>query len=483
MSTPTTAPEAAPQGSGRPARRPMQTFKLLPELFGDGVMAEIFSAERTVLAWLRTEAALAAAQAEAGVISRADAEAIAAACVPETIDVERLWIEAVNVGYPILPLVRMIAAALPEGPNGRVHYGATTQDIMDTGLALQMGEALDHLAVLTGAFGDAVARLVEEHAGTVVAARTHAQQAVPTTFGAKLAVLLAEVTRQRGRLAEAARQVRVVSLFGAGGTSAAMGERSRRVRGGVAARLGLRTTDVPWHVARDGVAQYGVTCASLSATAARFAREVVDLSRTEVAEVREAGGHHRGASSTMPQKANPIGCEAIIGMSGTAGALSSGLFRAMEAGHERAAGEWQVEWYVVPLLAELAAGALATAAEVASGLRVFPGAMRANLDAEGGLIMAEAYMMRLAPALGRERAHDLVYRAAQEARARGGALADALREVAAPADLAHLGELPIPPESYIGDAREVCAAALAGWRAAVKASWADAGTNEEGDDE
>ncbi|MEV1179000.1 adenylosuccinate lyase family protein [Nonomuraea sp. NPDC049784] len=441
-----------------------QTFKLLPELFGDGAMAEVFSAERTVLAWLRTEAALARAQAETDVITEADAQAIEAACVLGNIDLQRLWSEAVNVGYPILPLVRMIAAALPDGPNGRVHYGATTQDIMDTGLALQMGEALDHLSALLGSFGDTLARLVSGHARTVIAARTHAQQAVPTTFGAKIAVLLAEVTRQRERVGDAARQVRVVSLFGAGGTSAAMGERSKQVRERVAAALGLRATEVPWHVARDGVAEFGVTCASLAATAARFAREVVDLSRTEVGEVREAGGHHRGASSTMPQKANPIGCEAVIGMSGTAGALSSALFRAMEAGHERAAGEWQIEWYVVPLLAELAAGALATAAEVAAGLRVYPEAMRANLGAEGGLIMAEAYMMRLAPALGRERAHDLVYKAAHEARERGRALADALRDVAGPEDLASLGALPIPPESYIGDAEAICAAALDAWR-------------------
>ncbi|MFI7133111.1 adenylosuccinate lyase family protein [Nonomuraea sp. NPDC050153] len=441
-----------------------QTFKLLPELFGDRAMTEIFSAERTVLAWLRTEAALARAQAEEGVISEADARAIEAACVPANIDLPRLWSEAVNVGYPILPLVRMIAAALPEGPDGRVHYGATTQDIMDTGLALQMGEALDRLGALLGSFGDALARLVAGHAGTVVAARTHAQQAVPTTFGAKMAVLLAEAARQRDRARGAARRVRVVSLFGAGGTSAAMGERSRQVRGRVAGVLGLATTEVPWHVARDGVAEFGLTCASLAATAARFAREVVDLSRTEVGEVREAGGHHRGASSTMPQKANPIGCEAVVGMSGTAGALSSGLFRAMEAGHERAAGEWQVEWYVVPLLAELAAGALATAADVAAGLRVYPEAMRANLDAEGGLIMAEAYMMRLAPALGRERAHDLVYKAAHEARERGRALADALRDVAGPDELASLGTLPVPPESYIGDAEAICAAALEAWR-------------------
>jgi 3-carboxy-cis,cis-muconate cycloisomerase len=441
-----------------------QTFKLLPELFGDGGMADVFSAESTVSAWLRVEAALARAQADAGVLTESDAEAIAGACVLTNIDLERLWREAVNVGYPILPLVRMIAAALPEGPNGRVHYGATTQDIMDSALSLQMGEALDRLLVLLGEFGDALSRLVEEHAGTVIAARTHAQQAVPTTFGAKIAVLLAEVTRQRERLRAAARTVRIVSLFGAGGTSAALGAQAATVRKGMALRLGLRTTDVPWHVARDGVVEFGVACAGVTATAARFAREVVDLSRTEVAEVREAGGHHRGASSTMPQKANPIGCEAIIGMSGTAGALSSALFRAMEAGHERAAGEWQVEWYVVPQLAELGAGALATAAQVAGGLRVFPQAMRDNLDAEGGLIMAEAYMMRLAPALGRERAHDLVYEAAGRARAERRTLAETLRELATPGDAAVLGELSITPDSYLGDVEAICTAALAAWR-------------------
>lgn len=441
-----------------------QTFKLLPELFGDGDMADVFSADRTVLAWLQVEAALARAQAEAGVLTESEAEAIAGACVLANIDVERLWRESVNVGYPILPLVRMIAAALPDGPNGRVHYGATTQDIMDSALSLQMGEALDRLIVLIEAFGDALARLVEEHAGTVIAARTHAQQAVPTTFGAKIAVVLAEVTRQRRRLRTAAQTVRVVSLFGAGGTSAALGAQVATIRKGMALRLGLRTVDVPWHVARDGVAEFGLACAGTIATAARFAREVVNLSRTEVGEVREAAGHHRGASSTMPQKANPIGCEAIIGMSGTAGALSSALFRAMEAGHERAAGEWHVEWYVVPQLAELCAGGLATAAQVAEGLQVFPPAMRANLDAEGGLIMAEAYMMRLASALGREQAHDLVYEAAHRARVQGRELAEILRELAVPDGLPGLDEIPLAPESYLGDVETICAAALAAWR-------------------
>lgn len=426
-------------------------FSLLSALFADEPMTALFSETSTVQRWLETEAALAAAQAETGTLTASDAEAIAAAAVLESIDLPRLWREARNVGYPILPLVRMVAAALPEGPDGRVHYGATTQDIMDTGLALQLRDGLERLAELLQGFGDVVAGLVGTHRHTVMPARTHAQQAVPTTLGAKLAVLLDELARHRARVAEVRGRVAVVSLHGAGGTSAALGVDSARLRAALAARLGLGVAEVPWHVARDRPAEFGALCALLCGTCARFAREVVDLSRTEIAEVTEQTGHLRGASSTMPQKANPIGSEAVLGMSITAGALASALYRAQEAGHERAAGEWQAEWQVLPQLAGLAAGALATAAEVAAGLRVHPAAMRANLRADGGLVMAEAYMMRLAPSLGRERAHDLVYEAARRVREDGGSLEDVLPGPA------------LLPEDHLGDVDGVCDAALSHW--------------------
>lgn len=448
-----------------------QTFKLLARLYGDDEMAEVFSETETIEGWLRVEAELALAQADADVITHGDAKAIAGACTLANIDTRVLWEQTRIVGYPILPLIRMIGAALPPGPAGRVHYGATTQDIMDTALALQLDRACLRLTALLVGFGDALARLTEEHVDTVIAARTHAQQAVPTTFGAKLAAYLGELARHRERLETVRQRVRTVSLFGAGGTSAALGERAPAVRRALATRLGLEDTEVPWHVARDNVADFGTVCAMVAATSGRFAREVIDLSRTEIDEVREADGHGRGASSTMPQKANSIGSEAVVGMAATAGALSSAVFRAMEAGHERAAGEWQIEWYAVPLLAELAAGAMGTAAEIAVGLRVFPETMRANLDADGGLIMAEAYMMRLADTLGRERAHDLVYEAARVARAEGRALDTTLREVASPGELAGLnGSVLIPPQAYVGDPRRTCAAALKAWRTMERAS-------------
>jgi 3-carboxy-cis,cis-muconate cycloisomerase len=437
-------------------------FLMLSRLYGDPVMAELFGEERTVAGWLAAEGALAQAQAEVGVLSADVGDAIARAARLENVDRAALWPQARNVGYPILSLVRMIDGALGPEAEGRVHYGATTQDIMDTGLALQLRDAVERLDVLVRAFGAAVATLVDRHRHTVLAARTHAQQAVPTTFGAKLSVLLAELARHRRRLAELAPRISVVSLFGAGGTSAALGAQAPAVRRAMAARLGLATSDVPWHVARDSVAEFGYVCAGLSATCARFAREVVDLARTEIGEVAEADGHHRGASSTMPQKANPIGSEAVIGMSATASALSAALGRIMEAGHERAAGEWQIEWEVLPQLAVLAGGCLGEAAVIAGGLRVFPEAMRRNIEGDG-YVMAEAQMMRLAGTLGRERAHDLVYDAVREARGSGEPLEDVLLRNATEAERAAIE--PILPEDYVGMPDIACEAALSDWAA------------------
>jgi 3-carboxy-cis,cis-muconate cycloisomerase len=443
-------------------------FELLVGLYGDECTGELLSAEATIRSWLRVEAALATAQAELGVLGAPDAAAIRAAARLENIDTELLWAQTRTVGYPILSLVRQIDAALPAAHRGHVHYGATTQDIMDSGLALQLDAAARRLAELLGDLGDALARLAEHHVRTLMAGRTHALHAVPTTFGAKLAGYLGELARHRDRLGAARARVAVVSLFGAGGTSAAYGPRAAELRARVAELLGLATTDLPWHVARDNVTEFGLVTAMLTATCARFAREVVDLSRTEIGEVAEAAGHHRGASSTMPQKANPIESEAVIGLATTAGALSSALFRSMEAGHERSAGEWQAEWQVLPQLVSLGAAALGTTAAIATGLRVFPAAMRANLTADGGLIMAEAYLMRLAPRLGRERAHDAVYQAVGECRQTGRPLGATLAtDLAAelPEDLAAELATGLTPDNYVGHPDETVAAALALWRA------------------
>jgi len=441
-----------------------QPFSLLQRMYGDPEMVDVLSEARTIDGWLAAEIALARAQATVGVMSREEAEAIAATAVLANVDVEALWREGRNVGYPILPLVRMVSARLPAEARGKLHYGATTQDIMDTGLVLQLKAALARLDALVHELGEALVAHVTAHRHTILAARTHAQQAVPTTFGSKLAVFVAQLARHRERLSAAERRACLVSLHGAGGTSAALGPHAARIRRHMAEQLGLGTAEVPWHVARDGLAEVALASAAVATTCSRLAREVIDLSRSEIAEVAEQNGHHRGASSTMPQKVNPVGSEAVVGLATAAAAAAGAMLRAIEAGHERAAGEWQIEWQVLPEVLALAAAALATAGEVTAGLEVHPDAMRRNLEASRGLVMAEAYMMRLAPRLGRERAHDLVYTAAQDARRDGSSLRDAVARQLARLDERE-GEIgPLDPASYVGEPDAVCDAALAQWR-------------------
>lgn len=435
---------------------------MLHRAFGDPSMEAVFSEGATVEGWLRTEAALARAQADLGELEPERAAVIADACRLDNIDLPALWAETANVGYPILPLVRQLTERLPEGSRGSLHYGATTQDIMDTGLSLQLAAAIDRLVNLTDELGDALAQQVEAHAATVMAGRTHGQQAVPTTLGAKLATYLWQVARLRAGLPDLRDAVCLVSLHGAAGTSAGLGPRAAEVRSAVADQLGLRAPDGPWHVTRDGLADFAATCARAAAVCARLAREVIDLSRTEIGEIGESAGHHRGASSTMPQKANPIDSEAIVGLAVNATAAAGTMYRAMEAGHERSAGEWQVEWHSLPQAAVLAAGCLLVAVRIVRDMRVDTERMASNLELEQGRTLAEAYMFQLAPELGREAAHDLVYEAALASKSRRIELEQALREVAAGEAL--IGG--IGPADYLGAARDEADAAVAGWRSA-----------------
>jgi 3-carboxy-cis,cis-muconate cycloisomerase len=438
---------------------PGTVFSMLHRAFGDTEMESVFSESATVDAWLRTEAALARSQARVGELSPERAEAIAAACTLDSVDLPALWQDMANVGYPILPLVRQITSRLPASERGSLHYGATTQDIMDTGLALQLDAAIDRLETLTSALGDALAEQVTAHANTVMAGRTHGQQAVPTTFGAKLATYLRQCTRLRRDLRTLRLACCQVSLHGAAGTSAGLGPRADEVRAAMAEELGLIAPAGPWHVTRDGIADFGAICARASAICARLAREVVDLSRTEIAEVSESAGHHRGASSTMPQKANPIDSETIVGMAASVTGMSAGLYRAMEAGHERSAGEWQIEWHSIPQVAVLTASCLLIAARVAGELKVHPERMAQNLALEQGRTLAEAYMFQLAPELGREAAHDLVYQAATASKARHIELREALMEIADGVDA--MPEL--SPADYTGQAHHEATEAVAEW--------------------
>ncbi len=441
--------------------QPSAIFSMLHRTFGDAQMEAVWSETATVEGWLRAEAALSLAQAEVGDLDAAWARAIAGACTLDAIDVPALWTGMANVGYPILGLVRQIAARLPEGPSGAVHYGATTQDIMDTGLALQLAASLDLLDVRVTALGDALAERAERHADLAMAGRTHGQQAVPTTLGAKLAIFLRQTARARADLAAIRPQVCLLSLYGAGGSSAGFGANAERIRAAMAPALGLAVPDGPRHAARDGLAAYGAALARACALCTRLAREVIDLSRTEIGEIGEAPGHHRGASSTMPQKANPIDSEMVLGMAVTAAELSGSLYRAMEVQQERSAGEWQIEWHVLPQLTCLASGAVRITTRIVTDLAVHPARMARNLAAEQGRTIAEAYMFVLAPTLGRERAHDVVYEAAVRSKRDGVDLREALMG-AAGADAHRIPVL--TPADWLGDSLAQTAAAVAAWR-------------------
>jgi len=432
-------------------------------VFGDLAMTAIWSADAEIDCWLRVESALASSQAELGLIP---IEAAASIGRVSRLDIDRKAIaEGMrNVGYPILPLIHSVADRDPSSSGVWMHLGATTQDIMDTALALRLTQSVDRVWELLDLVGDRLAIICTTHRSTIVAARTHAQQAVPTTFGAKVAVWLTELSRHRARLAVVRSRVALVSLHGAGGTSAALGPDAARIRALVATRLGLEATVVPWHTARDSIAEWGFVLALIAATCGKIANEVIQLARTEIDELQEAAGVHRGASSTMPQKANPITSEVVVGFSRLAAAQVPNLLVAMQAGHERSAGEWQIEWDATPQLAGAAAGAITNTNDLVDGLVVRQDAMSANLAKRGGTLMAESVMITLAATIGRSRAHEVVANVVLSME-EGENLSGALRRCLDSASLETLEPLDerLDPGRYLGDAVTAADAGVEEW--------------------
>ena len=430
-------------------------------VFGEQRFLEAFSADRTIQAWLAVEMALAQAQAECGVIPASAAEAIRRELEAVEIDRESLDEGTRLVGYPILPLLQQLGRRNPDVA-AWLHFGATTQDIMDTGMILLLRDVCGAIAAAGAKLGDDLAALAEAHRDTPMAGRTHGQQAVPITFGMKVAGWLEELGRSLVRLGEAREAAEVVQLYGAAGTSAAYGALSAATRRSAAGILGIGCDDVPWHSVRDRLAAVAASLGVLATAAGRIALEVIDLARSEIAEVREGGGRLAGASSTMPQKANPILSETIVGLSGMAGALSAVPLRAMAGRHERPAGEWQMEWDSLPLLVAYTGSAVARCGDLIAGLDVDTERMGANLEVDGGLIMAEALMIQLAPRLGRHEAHEVVYDLSAQTRATGTSLADAARAYAAEQGFDE--DLHLEPADYLGEAEAIVTTAVERWR-------------------
>jgi 3-carboxy-cis,cis-muconate cycloisomerase len=423
------------------------------DTFCTPAMRAVFSDEALVRHYVEVEVALAAAEARVGVIPQEAAAAIRQGARPEAIDLAKLKAETDLVGYPVVGLVHQLAKQAGEA--GRyVHWGATTQDIIDTATVLQMRDALALIEDDLAAIEEALAALAAKHRSTVMAGRTHLQHALPVTFGYKAAIWLAMVRRHRQRLAELKPRVLVGQFAGAVGTLASLGDKGLAVHDALMDELSLGRPDAPWHVARDGFAEAVCFLGLVTGSLAKIATDVMLLMQTEVAEAFEPFVQGRGSSSTMPQKRNPISCEFILAAAKVVRSNVGLMLDAMVADHERATGPWQLEWVALPEAFLAASGALRQSRFMLEGLIVDAGRMRRNLDLTGGLIVAEAVMMALAQCTGRQAAHDTVYGACRAALDKGTTLLvelEHLPEVTSHLDAKRLAEL-TDPVNYLGSA-------------------------------
>jgi 3-carboxy-cis,cis-muconate cycloisomerase len=427
---------------------------VLGTLYGSEAMRAIFDERAWLQRMLDVEAALARVQARLGLIPEAAALAIGNAARVENIDLAALAASTRIVGYPVVGLVAELARAAGPEAGRWTHWGATTQDILDTAVSLQVkaGLALIRHDLLT--LARALARQAAAHRATPMAGRTHLQHALPITFGLKCAIWLNPLLGHLERLEQLRPRVELVEFGGAAGTLASLGGAGIAVMEGLAQELVLGTPRAPWHVCREGLAEtvgfLGLLCGSLG----KFATDIILLAQTEVAEVAEPHQPGRGGSSTMPQKRNPISAEYILAATRGVQALVPVMQGAMLADQERATGPWQAEPLAVPQAFVLAHGAVLHARAIAQGMVVDAARMRRNLDLSGGLIVAESVMMGLAPSLGREAAHHAVRAACDAALAEGLPLAEALARnaaITARLDRAALEKL-TDPARYLGSA-------------------------------
>ena len=439
-------------------------------MFGTAAMCEVFGNDAFVARCVEVEAALARAQAKLGIIPAEAAEAITHAensltSGHETLDLARLKGETETVGYPILPLVRQLAELT--GAAGRyLHWGATTQDIMDTAVVLQIRNGLRLIEEDLTAVRSHLAELAHKYRDTPIAGRTHLQHALPVTFGYKAAVWLYALDRHAERLGQLRPRVLLVQFGGAAGTLASLGdgEEGLKTRVELAGELGLGDPPITWHVVRDSIAEAVQVLALLAGSLGKIAYDVMLMSATEFGEAAEPFIQGRGSSSTMPQKRNPISCELIIAGAKVLRQQAGLVLDAVITDFERATGPWHVEWVALPEAFGYAAGALHQARFMLGGLIVDADRMAKNLAMTHGLIVAEAVMMGLAPHTGRNEAHDLVYDACRVAIETDRPLLDVLLET--PAVAGSLGAEKLraltDPANYLGAAPAMVDRMLAG---------------------
>ena len=440
--------------------------RLLDPLFRTDAMCEIFSDRGHLQGMLDFEAALARAEARLGVIPKVAAPAIAAQCRAELFDLAALGRNAASAGNTAIPMVKALTALVGR-KNKRaadyVHWGATSQDAMDTGLVLQLRAAIGLLEADLARLANALARLAKKHKRTPMAGRTWMQQALPVTFGLKAAGALSAVQRHRMRLRELQARVLVIQFGGAAGTLSSIGERGPAVARALAAELKLGDPGLSWHAQRDRVAEVATTLGLLVGTLGKIAQDVSLMMQTEIGEAFEPAAPGRGGSSTMPHKRNPVACAVVLAAATRVPGLVSVMLAAMVQEHERGLGGWQAEWETLPDICMLTAGALEQTAHLMEGLQVDAGRMRHNLEATHGLIMAEAVSAALAPKLGRAVAHALIEGACRRAVDKKESLRDILMRDAEVGKLLSSADLKrlCDPTNYLGAAEQLVDGVLA----------------------
>jgi 3-carboxy-cis,cis-muconate cycloisomerase len=430
-------------------------MSLLDPLFGWKPVDEVFSDDQRLQRMLDFESGLARAEARVGVIPTTAATGISNHCRAELFNLDALAHAAADAGNLAIPMVRQLTELVGQENKDAaryVHWGATSQDAIDTGLILQLRDALHLITTELDRLCAAFAQLAAEHQATPLAARTWLQQAIPTVFGLKAAGYLDACIRHRARLRELEARALVLQFGGAAGTLASLKDRGRDVAAALAEELKLPLPDVPWHTHRDRIAEVATTLALLTGTLGKIARDVSLQMQTEVGELSEPAGEGRGGSSTMPQKRNPVACAAILAAAERVPALACTILSVMPQEHERGLGNWHAEWEALPELVRLSAGALHRTTETIAGLEVDATRMRQNLEITHGLIYAEAVSMALSPHLGKRAAHQLLEKSSQKAVADRKHLRDILAadpEITSrlsPTELDHLFD----PANYTG---------------------------------
>src|SRR5919107_3943424 len=421
-------------------------------IFSTDAMRAVWSDENRTQKYLDIEAALARVQARLEIIPQEAADEIVSHCQLDQIDMVKLRQQTERIGYPILGVVSQLNLLCRDKLGEYCHWGATTQDITDTATVLQIREALelveDDLAALSAGLAD----LARRHRDTPMIGRSNLQQAVPVTFGYKMAGLLAAVERHRDRLDQLRPRVLVGEFAGAAGTLASIERGAMETQEGLMAELGLGQPVIAWHTVRDNIAEVGCFLGMVGGTLGKLSMDVKLMMQTEVGEVYEPYAHGRGSSSTMPQKRNPISSCYIHAAISVVRQHAASLMDAMVADHERSTGPWEIEWIVLPESFCLMAGALKQSRSVLEGLEVDAKAMRRNIDLTGGLVMSEAVMMGLGPYIGREYAHDLVYDLCRDAAAQDRPLIEILAahpEITKHLDRDALAKL-LDPANYLG---------------------------------